>query len=59
MRDIAKAKTDDLQEGAFEGSQKQRSVGGRKKQHWQVPPTTRVRVRKRIRRWDGYMCVLH
>lgn len=50
---------DDLQEGAFEGSQKQRSVGGRKKQHWQVPPITRVRVRKRIRRWDGYMCVLH
>lgn len=32
---------------------------GRKKQHWQVPPTTRVRVRQRIRRWDGYMCVLH
>lgn len=33
--------------------------GVRKKQHWQVPPTTRVRVRNRIRRWDGYMCVLH
>ncbi|MBJ9506289.1 protein rep, partial [Acinetobacter baumannii] len=32
---------------------------GRKKQHWQIPPVTRVRVRKRIRRWDGYLCVLH
>ncbi len=31
----------------------------RKKQHWQVPPVTRVRVRERIRRWDGYFCVLH
>ena len=28
----------------------------RKKQHWQVPPVTRVRVRERIRRWDGF-CV--
>lgn len=33
--------------------------GVRKKQHWQVPPITRVRVRQRIRRWDGFMCVLH
>lgn len=32
---------------------------GRKKQHWQVPPVTRVRVRQRIRRWDGYLCVIH
>jgi hypothetical protein len=32
---------------------------GRKKQHWQVPPTTRVRVKKRIRRWDGHLCVMH
>lgn len=31
---------------------------GRKKQHWQVPPITRVRVRQRIRRWDGYLCVM-
>ncbi|MEQ1282070.1 protein rep, partial [Acinetobacter soli] len=30
----------------------------RKKQHWQVSPTTRVRVRQRIRRWDGYLCVM-
>ena len=27
----------------------------RKKQHWQVSPSTRVRVRQRIRRWDGIM----
>lgn len=31
----------------------------RKKQHWQVPPVTRVRVKKRIKRWDGYLCVMH
>ena len=31
----------------------------RKKQHWQVPPVTRVRVKKRIKRWDGYLCVIH
>lgn len=31
---------------------------GRRKQHWQVPPTTRVRVKKRIKRWDGYFCLL-
>ncbi|TLT02410.1 replication protein [Acinetobacter baumannii] len=31
----------------------------RKKQHWQVLPATRVRVKKRIRRWDGYLCVIH
>ena len=26
----------------------------RKKQHWQVPPVTRVRVKHRIKRWDGF-----
>ena len=31
----------------------------RKKQHWQVSPYTRVRVKKRIKRWDGYLYVLH
>ena len=31
----------------------------RKKQHWQVPPVTRVRVKKRIKRWDGFLCVMH
>ena len=25
------------------------------KQHWKVPPVTRVRVRQRIRKWDGYL----
>ena len=28
---------------------------GRKKAHWRIPPKTRVRVRQRIRRWDGYL----
>ncbi len=27
----------------------------RKKPHWRVSPCTRVRVRQRIRRWDGYL----
>ena len=27
----------------------------RKKAHWRIPPSTRVRVRQRIRRWDGYL----
>ena len=31
----------------------------RKKKHWQVSPYTRVRVKHRIRRWDGYLCVIH
>ncbi len=28
---------------------------GRKNAHWRIPPSTRVRVRQRIRRWDGIM----
>ena len=44
-------------EGSHGGAQ--RSKIGRKKQHWQVPPLTRVRVKKRIKRWDGYLCVMH
>ena len=28
---------------------------GRKKAHWRIPPATRVRVRQRIRKWDGYL----
>jgi plasmid rolling circle replication initiator protein Rep len=32
---------------------------GRKKKHWQVSPYTRVRVKNRIRRWDGFLYVLH
>ena len=31
----------------------------RKKKHWQVSPYTRVRVKHRIRRWDGYLYVIH
>ena len=31
---------------------------GRKKQHWRIPPATRVRVRQRIRRWDGYIYII-
>nr|WP_010591722.1 protein rep [Acinetobacter bereziniae] len=31
----------------------------RKKKHWQVSPYIRVRVKHRIRRWDGYLCVIH
>ena len=37
-----------------EGSQSP-NKRGRKKAHWRVPPSTRVRVRQRIRRWDGYL----
>ena len=25
------------------------------KKHWQISPVTRVRVRQRIRKWDGYL----
>ena len=32
----------------------ERPQRGRKKSHWS-PPKTRVRVRQRIRRWDGFM----
>ena len=37
------------------GAPLRRPQRGRKKQHWQLPPVTRVRVRQRIRRWDGYL----
>ena len=33
----------------------ERPQRGRKKPHWRVSPSTRVRVRQRIRRWDGIM----
>ena len=59
MREIERgAKTDDVRgAAAAEGSQ---AVGvdtkrGRKKAHWRIPPQKRVRVRQRIRRWDGYL----
>ena len=63
MRDVDLALTDDR--GAERTARRARTVertapqGVRKKQHWQVPPITRVRVRQRIRRWDGYLCVMH
>lgn len=31
----------------------------RKKKHWQVSPYVKVRVKNRIRRWDGYLYVIH
>ena len=59
MREMERgAKTDDVRgAAAAEGTQ---AVGvdtkrGRKKAHWRIPPATRVRVRQRIRRWDGYL----
>ena len=59
MREIERgAKTDDVRgAAAAEGTQ---AVGvdtkrGRKKQHWQVSPYTRVRTRTRIRQWDGFL----
>ena len=59
MREIERgAKTADVRgAAAAEGTQ---AVGvdtkrGRKKAHWRIPPQTRVRVRQRIRRWDGYL----
>jgi hypothetical protein len=56
------ATTDDLR-GALsaEGSQaiSVATKRVRKKKHWQVSPYTRVRVKHRIRRWDGYLCVIH
>ena len=33
----------------------ERPQRGRKKPHWRVSPSTRVRVRQRIRRWYGYL----
>ena len=29
-----------------------------KRKHWQVHPPVRALVRQRIKRWDGYWCVL-
>ncbi|MGV3049834.1 protein rep [Acinetobacter baumannii] len=37
------------------GAPLRRPQQGRKKQHWRIPPQIRVRVRQRIRRWDGYL----
>ena len=48
-----------VRNGAWRPRVEQRSVLYRsfnvKKAHWRIPPSTRVRVRQRIRRWDGIM----
>ena len=59
MREIERgAKTDDVSGAGSARARSQITVDtkrGRKKQHWQLSPVTRVRVRQRIRRWDGYL----
>ena len=55
MREIERgAKTAEVRTVAG-GAPLRRPQQGRKKQHWRIPPQTRVRVRQRIRRWDGYL----
>ncbi|MFC9501986.1 protein rep, partial [Streptomyces sp. NPDC056982] len=50
---------DEVRSDEERADRRTRTKRGRKKQHWQVPPVTRVRVKKRIKRWDGYLCVMH
>ena len=55
MREIERgAKTAEVRTVAG-GAPLRRPQQGRKKAHWRIPPQTRVRVRQRIRRWDGYL----
>ncbi len=56
-RDIAGGSiTDDVRTLPVRGpAVTERPQRGRKKPHWRVSPSTRVRVRQRIRRWDGYL----
>jgi hypothetical protein len=62
MRDFDGAITEDR--GAERTARRARTVERtapqilRKKQHWQVSPYTRVRVKKRIKRWDSDWVVL-
>ena len=65
MREIERvAKTDEARTersgAATQGAEcaTYRPQQGRKKAHWRIPPATRVRVRQRIRRWDGYYIIL-
>jgi hypothetical protein len=44
--------SEDCTEGSQGGPQRLR---GRKKPHWRLPPELRVRVKHRIKRWDGYL----
>lgn len=53
------ATKDEVRSDEERADRRTRTTRGRKKQHWQVPPVTRVRVKKRIKRWDGYLCVMH
>lgn len=56
MRDFDKAITDEVRTLPVRGhAVTERPQRGRKKAHWRIPPKTRVRVRQRIRRWDGYL----
>ena len=56
-RDIAGGSiTDDVRTLPVRGlAVTERPQRGRKKPHWRIPPSTRVRVRQRIRRWYGYL----
>lgn len=56
-RDIAGGSiTDDVRTLPVRGpAVTERPQRGRKKPHWRVSPSTRVRVRQRIRRWYGYL----
>lgn len=52
------AMTDDVRGAGSARARSQITVDlkqGRKKAHWKVPALTRVRVRHRIHRWDGFL----
>ena len=61
MREIERvAKTDKRGRNGAELRRKERNAprtdrSKDEKAHWRIPPATRVRVRQRIRRWDGYL----
>ena len=61
MREIERvAKTDEARTERAELRRKERNAprtdrSKDEKAHWRIPPATRVRVRQRIRRWDGYL----
>ena len=56
IRDVDLAMTDEARTLPVRGhAVTERPQRGRKKAHWRIPPKTRVRVRQRIRRWDGIM----
>ena len=60
MREIERgAKTDERGRGELDVRARNGSILTRpqrvRKSHWQASPYTRVRVRQRIRRWDGYL----